>query len=318
MDTRERIIEAMLSLLSERPFEEVSLRAIAERAGVGLDELARAFASRGAILEAYTRRVDERVLHDGFADTAEEAPRERLFDVLMTRLDVLRPNRPALACLLRSAERDLRLALFLNALAMRSMRWMLEAAEVTPSGWRGQLALQRLALGFARVLRVFVREDDPGLPRTMAALDKELRAMEKTHQRLARRFGEAVRAAPPNPAAASVGAAGPQSGAASGWAPDIPRGGAPEPQQAAPVPVPAEERSPPPRDEPADEEIPVIDPTPPPDRDTGPAAAPAPRAATFAPAPTRTEAPPGEADEGGTDDRDETGETGRDGDRTNG
>jgi hypothetical protein len=33
---------------------------------------------------------------------------------------------------------------------------------------------QGLAILYARVLRTFVREDDPALPRTMAALDRDL------------------------------------------------------------------------------------------------------------------------------------------------
>ena len=61
---------------------------------------------------------------------AEEPARERLFDVLMRRLEALAPYKEAVHSLLRSARRNPGLALALNAMAVRSQQWMLEAAGI--------------------------------------------------------------------------------------------------------------------------------------------------------------------------------------------
>jgi len=100
--------------------------------------------------------------------------RERLFDVLMRRLEVLAPHRQAVRSLMRSARRNAPLALALNGLAVRSQKWMLAAAGIGASGPRGALRAQGLAILFADVLRTWIRDDDPGLARTMAALDRAL------------------------------------------------------------------------------------------------------------------------------------------------
>jgi len=105
---------------------------------------------------------------------AEEPPRERLFDVLMRRLEELSADRPAIRSLMRSARRHPSLALALNGLAVRSQQWMLTAANVGAAGPRGIVRAQGLALLFAGVLRTFVNDDDEGLSRTMAALDRAL------------------------------------------------------------------------------------------------------------------------------------------------
>ena len=105
---------------------------------------------------------------------AEEPPRERLFDVLMRRLEILAPHREAVRSLLRSARRNPPLALALNGLAVRSQQWMLTAAGIGASGPRGMMRAQGLALLFGSVLRTWVDDDDPGLARTMAALDRAL------------------------------------------------------------------------------------------------------------------------------------------------
>ena len=105
---------------------------------------------------------------------AEESPRERLFDVLMRRLEILAPHKEAVRSLLRSASCNPGLALALNGLAVRSQQWMLTAADIGASGPKGMLRAQGLALLFANVLRTWVDDDDDGHARTLAALDREL------------------------------------------------------------------------------------------------------------------------------------------------
>jgi len=92
----------------------------------------------------------------------------------MRRLEALALHRQAVRSLLRSARRDAPLALALNGLAVRSQKWMLTAAGINASGPRGMLRAQGLVLLFGSVLRTWVRDDDPGLARTMAALDRAL------------------------------------------------------------------------------------------------------------------------------------------------
>src|SRR5690606_28934321 len=55
-----------------------------------------------------------------------------------------------------------------------SQRWMLTAAGIKTNGPKGMIRAQGLALMFAQVLTVWLDDDDPGLDRTMAALDRGL------------------------------------------------------------------------------------------------------------------------------------------------
>jgi AcrR family transcriptional regulator len=171
---RERIIDAVMSLLAEKPIEQIGYAEIAKEAEVSLSELRGQFGSTLAILAAQMKETDRAVLAGGDADMAEEPPRERLFDVLMRRLDVLAPHKAAVRSLTRSATRNPGLAFALNGLAVRSQQWMLTAADISAAGPRGMVRAQGLALLFASVLRTWVDDDDPGLAHTMAALDRVL------------------------------------------------------------------------------------------------------------------------------------------------
>src|SRR5215471_8779599 len=174
LSDRDKIIEAFFALLAEQAFEDISYADIAARAGVSLATLRREFGSKLPIVAAYVKSVDRKVLAAGDADMADEPPRERLFDVLMRRLEALAPHRAAVRSLLRSASRNPGLAVALNGLALRSQQWMLTAADIDAAGPRGILRAQGLAVLFASVLRTWVDDDDPGLARTMAALDRAL------------------------------------------------------------------------------------------------------------------------------------------------
>jgi AcrR family transcriptional regulator len=171
---RDKIIAALLSLLAEKRIEQIGLAELAEQAGVTLEQLRGEFASTLAILAAHMKSIDRAVLAEDLSDMAEEPARERLFDVLMRRLEILAPHREAVRSLLRSATRNPPLAVALNGLAVRSQQWMLTAAGINASGPRGMMRAQGMALLFSGVLRSWVRDDDPGLARTMAALDRAL------------------------------------------------------------------------------------------------------------------------------------------------
>jgi AcrR family transcriptional regulator len=171
---RDKIIAAFLGLLADKRFEQIGFADITEAAGVSLVELRGEFASTLGILAAHIKAIDRAVLAEDAADMAEEPARERLFDVLMRRLETLKPHREAVHSLLRSARRNPPLAMALNGLAVRSQQWMLTAAGINASGPLGTIRAQGLALLFATVLRTWVNDDDPGLARTMAALDRAL------------------------------------------------------------------------------------------------------------------------------------------------
>jgi len=176
---RDKAIDALMALLAEQSFEQIGLAEVAGRAGLKLSQLRTEFGSTLAIVGAQMKDIDRAVLAGGSADMAEEPARERLFDVLMRRLEALAPYREAVRSLVRSARRNPGLALALNAMAVRSQTWMLEAAGIGAHGPRGALRAQGAALMFARVLRVWFDDDEPGLDRTMAALGRGLASAER-------------------------------------------------------------------------------------------------------------------------------------------
>ena len=175
----DRIIDAALARIASDGWRHLSLAAVADAAGLPIMRVYRTFGSKQAILRGLYRRVDEAALAQPPPSEPAERPRDRLFDLLMRRFDTLQPYKPALEVLRRELPGDPATVLCAGAALLRSMRWMLEAADISTGGLRGALAVELTAVAYLSTMRVWQRDDSPDLARTMAALDARLRRIER-------------------------------------------------------------------------------------------------------------------------------------------
>lgn len=175
---RHRLLAAALAVAAQKAWSDVALIDIAEAAKVPLAELRGEFSSKSDILAALVRTVDDEVLKRAEKRAEGQSPRDVLFDIIMTRFDVLAPHKAALRSMNAAGQADARLARAL----FDSQHWMLQAAGIGTDGAAGRLRVSGLAFVYASVFRTWLDDDDPGLARTMAALDRRLRRGERTLQ----------------------------------------------------------------------------------------------------------------------------------------
>ena len=196
-----RILSAALDCAAKTPWADITLLDIADAAGLPLHELRDAFASKTDIIAALLRAVDDEVLKQTPARAEAQEKRDRLFDIIMTRFDILAPHKAALKSIYASGAADFALAVpYLS-----SQHWMLQAAGIGTDGAVGTLRVTGLALAYAGVFRTWLEDDDPGHAKTMAALDRRLRRGERalsgleqlgsTASRVAAALQEGLRAA---------------------------------------------------------------------------------------------------------------------------
>ena len=189
-----KAVVAALQLASERPWADVTLRDIADTAGLSLADLRGHVESKAAILTALLATVDDHVLRTAPRPDMAEAPRDRLFEVLMSRFDALAPHKAGLKSIAAAAPLDASLIKH----ALSSQAWMLQAAGIGADGVSGGIKTLGLASLYAQVFKVWLEDDDPGLARTMAALDRRLRGGERAIAgvddalKVARRFADTL------------------------------------------------------------------------------------------------------------------------------
>ena len=175
-----RILAAAFALAAERPWSEISLVDIADKAGVPLVDLKAEFDGKAAMLVAFSALVDDEMLRRAPRRAPDQSTRDALFEVIMSRFDALAPYRLALKSITASGPADLG---HLRAI-LDSQHWMLAAAGVPNDGAPGLARAAGLATVYASVFRTWLDDDDPGFARTMAALDRRLRRGESAINRI--------------------------------------------------------------------------------------------------------------------------------------
>jgi AcrR family transcriptional regulator len=179
--------QALLHLVETQGWTDLSFAEIAERAGVPIAEAHRIYPSKTAVLVGLSRAIDERVLNSLGSDPLEGTPKDRLFDIVMRRFDVLKSDREAYRRLMRQlpATPDSFAALLCQL--RRSLTLTLEAAGISAGGLKGALRLKGLLAIYLAGLRVFAQDESDDLAKTMAEVDKRLGQAEKISEMLQRR-----------------------------------------------------------------------------------------------------------------------------------
>ena len=165
---RSKAIQAALELAAKDGWSSVTFTAIAGRSGVSLADLRRDFTCKTDILKAFQAEIDADVLAKTKPVDPEQAPRDRVFDIVMTRFEAMTPYKPAL----RRISNDLCChpaeAAQLIPSSLASQYWMLVGAGAKLKGPGAGLRVAGLASIYAKVFRVWLDDTSPGLDRTMA------------------------------------------------------------------------------------------------------------------------------------------------------
>jgi AcrR family transcriptional regulator len=191
------LVASAFRLAGEEGWRRLSVAEAARRAGLPLDRARARFPARGVLLLRFGRLADQAAL----AETGKDgSPRDRLFDLLMRRLDVLQAHRAGVLALLRWLPAAPPAAALLACANLRSMRWMLDGAGIDSHGLCGRLRVKGLLAVWLWVVRAWQADESEDLASTMAALDHALRRAERAERWL---HPEAQAAGSSTPAAAA-------------------------------------------------------------------------------------------------------------------
>ena len=150
---------------------------IARKAKVTLSALSSRYASKGDIVTAIIRGVDARLVTRfekqkwGKGDTTHD----KLFDVVMTRFEIMQENREGIVSILKSFRHDPLAGMQQVFPLKESFTWMAHLAGIETAGIKGALRLKGLGLVGGYALRAWLYDTSDDLAKTMAALDQALR-----------------------------------------------------------------------------------------------------------------------------------------------
>ena len=174
-------LDAALDLAAERGWRAVTAGEVAERCGLPASVLGGCGPFRPRLLARLADRVDAGMRDSLDTDAQDPAlpVRDRLFEALMARIDVLSRHRDGMVAVLRGVPLDPPSGLAALPLVGRSMAPTLQAVGESPLPPTGPLKVKGLSLVWLATLRAWLRDDSPDLAVTMKALDSALARAEE-------------------------------------------------------------------------------------------------------------------------------------------
>ncbi len=169
------LIAACFAQIAARGWARLSIPLAARDAGIPLEVARRRVPGRCALLMRFGALADAHAL-EGLPTVGE--PRDRIFDLIMRRIDFLQTHRDGVIALLHAIPFDPLATAMLGAATLRSMGWLLEAAGIEGTGVRGGLRVAGLTGVWGWTVRAWQRDTSDDLAATMAALDHALRRAE--------------------------------------------------------------------------------------------------------------------------------------------
>lgn len=177
-DPAEAIIDAALTLAADSGWRAVTMAAVSDMAGVALGDALLFAPTRAHLLVKFLDRLDAANLA-GVTASDEGSARDRLFDLVMRRFDLLNQKRDAVRAVMTGVTRDPPSAAMLACRLGRSAAALLSAAGISAEGLSGFVRVQGFKAVMAGALRTWMTDDSADMSKTMAALDKALARAER-------------------------------------------------------------------------------------------------------------------------------------------
>ena len=178
-NVRARLHEALLNQIAAIGWHDLSYAQIVEAAGVSLPAAYRLYRSKIGVLAGVSSDLDQRLLSGLEDDPLDGTARDKLFDLIMRRLDLQEANKAAIDRLLRDLPHSPAEVLCVAGRLDRSIGLMLELAGVSVSGFRGLVRIKALTGVYLHVLRSWLKDESVDSATTMALLDKRLDQIER-------------------------------------------------------------------------------------------------------------------------------------------
>ena len=168
------LIDTTLSLAGELGWPSVTMQLIGKTANVPLSEVSAIFSSKWDILEAFRERTDLLLTAGKSANLSGQSAKDRLFDILMARIEIIEPWKAGIGSIARHAVAQPITGIRLFTSLNKSMECMIEHVNAKIQGPGKLIQSRGLTLIYLLVLRRWIGDHSSDLGPTMAELNERL------------------------------------------------------------------------------------------------------------------------------------------------
>jgi ubiquinone biosynthesis protein COQ9 len=175
IDIKDALIQSMLDVAAAQSWNDIEISDIIDHAQCDNDMARVLFSDKQAVLSAYGAQIDQRLADDlkgSFGETDDD--KDRLFDVMMERFEILNENRAGVVSILNAVTMDPKQGIKNLPQLCQSVTNMVDIAGVGYEGWKNYIKIPVLTGVYLKSLRTWVNDNSDDMAATMASLDKGL------------------------------------------------------------------------------------------------------------------------------------------------
>lgn len=167
-----KLLNTAMKLAAEQGWNKMTLVEAAQQADIPVQTVRKRFACKASLLVYLNRLADESALTQKYQD---QPVAEYLFDLFMSRFDVLQEYRGGVISALHTLPFNPPLAFMMGIATKNSMRWIAESAQINTYGIKGIACIKGLTAIWTLNMRVWIKDDTEDLSQTMASLDQTIK-----------------------------------------------------------------------------------------------------------------------------------------------
>ena len=179
---QQEITEVALELAAQYKWCDVTLSQISKTAGISLSQLISLFPSKNALVVGIMEGTTKVIVNDTDQEILYERPRDRLFDILLRRIEVLAPNKIAFKSIIHEISSSPADALCMAPEFFKQIRTTLEVVGIDSTGLTGQIRVHGVAAIYIGALFVWFRDDSSDMEKTTTFLDRRLNQIKHLYE----------------------------------------------------------------------------------------------------------------------------------------
>ncbi len=173
-NNKDEIVKALLCVMKDHNWADITLIDVANAANLPLQDVCLYFEVKEDILSSYGRQLDRQIADNIGQIREDETCRDRLFDILMERYELLNENRAAVISLFNAIKYDPSQVLTALPHLNASIKHMVELSGMESKGARGALRIAGVAAIYLHGIYNFVHDNGDEMAKVMAGLDRDL------------------------------------------------------------------------------------------------------------------------------------------------
>ncbi len=175
-----KLINAAFQMIEKLGWQKFSLKRLADEEKISIAEINQIFRKKEDILKEFSSMIDLQVERNfDFRDLESSSTKDNLFELIMLRLELMRPYKKALKNIILVFRSNLSMIKSVSFKILNSLDFYLELTNAYDGSFFDIFKKKVILFIYTQTFIVWINDDSEEMSKTMSELDKMLSFSEK-------------------------------------------------------------------------------------------------------------------------------------------